>query len=125
MEKVGSAGGKVLRCSFCGAGAHQVKRLVAGPDVYICDECVELCNDIVRNEPGGSAAGGTDTIEVPRHELTSVARALDHAAGTIGTTNVAVADEAGRLAERLHRRLQDRPSMPPDEPPSPTDAEPG
>ncbi|MDR1068737.1 MAG: AAA family ATPase, partial [Clostridiales Family XIII bacterium] len=41
---------KQLKCSFCGKTQDQVKRLIAGPDVYICDECVELCQDIIREE---------------------------------------------------------------------------
>ncbi|HYM51037.1 MAG TPA: ClpX C4-type zinc finger protein [Candidatus Limnocylindrales bacterium] len=41
----------VARCSFCGKRQDQVKRLVAGPGVYICDQCVELCNQVIREEP--------------------------------------------------------------------------
>lgn len=43
-------GGKLLYCSFCGKSQHEVRKLIAGPSVYICDECVELCNDIIREE---------------------------------------------------------------------------
>lgn len=42
--------GKLLYCSFCGKSQHEVKKLIAGPSVFICDECVELCNDIIREE---------------------------------------------------------------------------
>jgi ATP-dependent Clp protease ATP-binding subunit ClpX len=45
----------VLRCSFCGKDQHSVKKLVAGPGVYICDECVELCNQIIADELGRPA----------------------------------------------------------------------
>ena len=52
---------KLLYCSFCGKSQHEVKKLIAGPSVFICDECIELCNDIVRDEvtgePGGKGAG--------------------------------------------------------------------
>lgn len=41
---------KQLRCSFCGKSQEQVKRLIAGPNVYICDECVELCQEIIKEE---------------------------------------------------------------------------
>jgi hypothetical protein len=41
---------KVLYCSFCGKSQHEVKKLIAGPSVFICDECIELCNDIIRDE---------------------------------------------------------------------------
>lgn len=53
-----------LHCSFCGKPQHQVRKLIAGPDVYICDECVELCNDIVDEEhqPGSAESQ-------PEHEL--------------------------------------------------------
>ena len=42
--------GKLLYCSFCGKSQHEVKKLIAGPSVFICDECVDLCNDIIREE---------------------------------------------------------------------------
>ena len=45
-----STDGKILYCSFCGKSQHEVRKLIAGPSVYICDECVELCNDIIREE---------------------------------------------------------------------------
>ena len=47
-EKIG--GEKLLYCSFCGKSQHEVKKLIAGPSVFICDECIELCNDIIREE---------------------------------------------------------------------------
>ncbi len=43
-------GGKLLYCSFCGKSQHEVRKLIAGPSVFVCDECVELCNDIIREE---------------------------------------------------------------------------
>jgi len=49
-EKKGASGEKVLYCSFCGKSQHEVKKLIAGPSVFICDECIELCNDIIRDE---------------------------------------------------------------------------
>ncbi len=50
-EKRGSGGqGRTLYCSFCGKSEHEVRKLIAGPSVYVCDECVELCNDIIREE---------------------------------------------------------------------------
>ncbi|HAZ7571743.1 ATP-dependent Clp protease ATP-binding subunit ClpX [Legionella sp. PATHC032] len=51
MSKSGNGNGdKVLYCSFCGKSQHEVKKLIAGPSVFVCDECVELCNDIIREE---------------------------------------------------------------------------
>lgn len=49
-DKKGSSSEKVLYCSFCGKSQHEVKKLIAGPSVFICDECIELCNDIIRDE---------------------------------------------------------------------------
>ncbi|WP_016955528.1 ATP-dependent protease ATP-binding subunit ClpX [Catenovulum sp. SX2] len=46
----GSGDNKLLHCSFCGKSQHEVRKLIAGPSVFICDECVELCNDIIREE---------------------------------------------------------------------------
>jgi ATP-dependent Clp protease ATP-binding subunit ClpX len=49
VEKKGS-GEKTLYCSFCGKSQHEVKKLIAGPSVFVCDECIELCNEIIRDE---------------------------------------------------------------------------
>ncbi len=50
MAEKKSGNEKLLYCSFCGKSQHEVKKLIAGPSVFICDECIELCNDIVRDE---------------------------------------------------------------------------
>ena len=57
-DKKGASGEKVLYCSFCGKSQHEVKKLIAGPSVFICDECIELCNDIIRDEAPAESAGG-------------------------------------------------------------------
>src|SRR5688572_28949259 len=49
-----------LYCSFCGKSQHEVRKLIAGPTVFICDECVELCNDIIREETKGGIVGRKD-----------------------------------------------------------------
>lgn len=49
-DKSKEGGSKLLYCSFCGKSQHEVRKLIAGPSVYICDECVDLCNDIIREE---------------------------------------------------------------------------
>ncbi len=49
-DKRKDGSGKLLYCSFCGKSQHEVRKLIAGPSVYICDECVDLCNDIIREE---------------------------------------------------------------------------
>ena len=56
-DKKGASGEKVLYCSFCGKSQHEVKKLIAGPSVFICDECIELCNDIIRDEAPAETAG--------------------------------------------------------------------
>ena len=53
-DKKGSSSEKTLYCSFCGKSQHEVKKLIAGPSVFICDECIDLCNEIIRDElPAG------------------------------------------------------------------------
>jgi len=60
-----------LKCSFCGKAQEQVKKLIAGPGVYICDECIELCNEIIDEETGGPS--GVDITEIPKpHEIRAV-----------------------------------------------------
>jgi ATP-dependent Clp protease ATP-binding subunit ClpX len=60
--------GKILYCSFCGKSQHEVRKLIAGPSVYICDECVELCNDIIREELEGSGVSERESLPTP-HEI--------------------------------------------------------
>ena len=63
--------GKLLYCSFCGKSQHEVRKLIAGPSVFVCDECVELCNDIIREEleDGHDEAGAK--LPVP-HEIKAI-----------------------------------------------------
>ena len=59
--------GKLLYCSFCGKSQHEVRKLIAGPSVFICDECVDLCNDIIREEvQESSSESGQDKLPVPQ-----------------------------------------------------------
>ena len=55
MPEKGSADAKVLHCSFCNKSQHEVRKLIAGPSVFICDECIDLCNDIIREEAQATA----------------------------------------------------------------------
>ncbi|HKK96853.1 MAG TPA: ATP-dependent Clp protease ATP-binding subunit ClpX [Marivita sp.] len=55
-----------LYCSFCGKSQHEVRKLIAGPTVFICDECVELCMDIIREETKGGGLKSTDGVPTPR-----------------------------------------------------------
>ncbi|MDH3419798.1 MAG: ATP-dependent Clp protease ATP-binding subunit ClpX [Gammaproteobacteria bacterium] len=63
--------GKLLYCSFCGKSQHEVRKLIAGPSVFICDECVELCNDIIREELDDRTERGRDKLPKP-HEINAV-----------------------------------------------------
>ena len=49
MARIGD-GGDLLKCSFCGKSQKQVKKLIAGPGVYICNQCIDLCNNVIREE---------------------------------------------------------------------------
>jgi len=73
VEKKTGSGDKLLYCSFCGKSQHEVKKLIAGPSVFICDECIDLCNDIVRDEIAGDVAekegGGLPTPKEIRNML--------------------------------------------------------
>ena len=70
-QEIKSSDGKILYCSFCGKSQHEVRKLIAGPSVYVCDECVELCNDIIREELEDSGTGGRENLPNPReiHEF--------------------------------------------------------
>ncbi|NBY22243.1 MAG: ATP-dependent Clp protease ATP-binding subunit ClpX, partial [Gammaproteobacteria bacterium] len=65
-KRTKDAGGKLLYCSFCGKSQHEVRKLIAGPSVYVCDECVDLCNDIIREELQESVAGGSEKLPKPK-----------------------------------------------------------
>jgi ATP-dependent Clp protease ATP-binding subunit ClpX len=65
MSKTGD-GDKVLYCSFCGKSQHEVKKLIAGPSVFVCDECVELCNDIIREETQDSPEEAEANLPTPK-----------------------------------------------------------
>ena len=65
MARMGD-GGDLLKCSFCGKSQKQVKKLIAGPGVYICDECIDLCNEIIEEELAESSELGLDELPKPR-----------------------------------------------------------
>ena len=71
VERQGRSGdgGKILYCSFCGKSQHEVRKLIAGPSVFICDECVELCNDIIREELEEKAASARSHLPKPKEIL--------------------------------------------------------
>ena len=61
----GDDSGKLLYCSFCGKSQHEVRKLIAGPSVFVCDECVELCNDIIREEMEEKTSEGNARLPKP------------------------------------------------------------
>ena len=63
--------GKLLYCSFCGKSQHEVRKLIAGPSVFVCDECVDLCNDIIREELDETVEEGDSKLPTPR-EITAL-----------------------------------------------------
>src|SRR3977135_2422724 len=68
-----TTGDKLLYCSFCGKSQHEVRKLIAGPSVFICDECIELLNDIIREEGATAHAARTDKNKLPTpHEIRQI-----------------------------------------------------
>ncbi len=104
--------GKLLYCSFCGKSQHEVRKLIAGPSVFICDECVELCNDIIREELEDTGETGHDKLPKPM-EINDV---LDEY--VIGqkrakkVLSVAVYNHYKRLNDRLNERPRTTSSSP-------------
>jgi ATP-dependent Clp protease ATP-binding subunit ClpX len=96
--------GKLLYCSFCGKSQHEVRKLIAGPSVFICDECVELCNDIIREELEEKGESGKSKLPRP-HEINAV---LDQyvigQAGAKKVLAVAVYNHYKRLESRSGER---------------------
>jgi len=73
MSKIGNSGGdskNTLYCSFCGKSQHEVRKLIAGPTVFICDECVELCMDIIREENKSSSVRVREGVPTPQEIMT-------------------------------------------------------
>src|SRR5881296_1115018 len=77
-EKTG--GEKLLYCSFCGKSQHEVRKLIAGPSVFICDECIELCNDIIREESAADKGGKPAKSDLPTpREICGILEVRDRA----------------------------------------------
>jgi ATP-dependent Clp protease ATP-binding subunit ClpX len=98
----GSGGdNKLLYCSFCGKSQHEVRKLIAGPSVFICDECIDLCNDIIRDEtatePGAKGTGDLPTPPAIRGILDQYAIGQDQAKKILA---VAVYNHYKRLRHR-------------------------
>ncbi len=106
-EKKGSSE-KLLYCSFCGKSQHEVKKLIAGPSVFICDECIDLCNDIIRDEQAAEPESAKDGLPTPQE----IANRLDQY--VIGQSNakrilsVAVYNHYKRLRHRGDNKSDSR-----------------
>ena len=99
-DKKGSSGEKVLYCSFCGKSQHEVKKLIAGPSVFICDECIELCNDIIRDEPpaeGANSKTARSDLPVPAEIKTTLDQYVIGQDSAKRTLSVAVYNHYKRL----------------------------
>ena len=111
-DKKGSPGEKTLYCSFCGKSQHEVKKLIAGPSVFICDECIELCNDIIRDEaPGAEAQAGTkagrDDLPVPAEIKASLDQYVIGQEQAKRTLSVAVYNHYKRLKHMAGKTKSD------------------
>ncbi len=106
-DKKAASSEKALYCSFCGKSQHEVKKLIAGPSVFICDECIDLCNDIIRDELPGNTLGAQpqgDALPTPaqlKHNLDNYVIGQDPAKKALA---VAVYNHYKRLRHKQKAR---------------------
>ena len=99
--------GKLLYCSFCGKSQHEVRKLIAGPSVFVCDECVELCNDIIREELDDRAERGGDKLPKPQEIKGVLDEYVIGQQSAKKVLSVAVYNHYKRLETRLGERGKD------------------
>ncbi len=99
--------GKLLYCSFCGKSQHEVRKLIAGPSVFVCDECVELCNDIIREELQENVAIGVDKLPKPKEIKTVLDEYVIGQEKAKRTLSVAVYNHYKRLRAQGGARKND------------------
>jgi len=92
---------KILYCSFCGKSQHEVRKLIAGPSVFICDECVELCNDIIREELEEKAHAARSHLPKPREIMEVLDQYVIGQPRAKKTLSVAVYNHYKRIESRL------------------------
>ncbi|MCW5220101.1 ATP-dependent Clp protease ATP-binding subunit ClpX [Verminephrobacter aporrectodeae] len=108
-EKKGASNEKPLHCTFCNKSQHEVKKLIAGPSVFICDECIDLCNEIIRDEipVGGPVREARSDLPTPvelKHNLDNYVIGQDMAKRTLA---VAVYNHYKRLRHKDRARKDD------------------
>ncbi len=99
--------GKLLYCSFCGKSQHEVRKLIAGPSVFVCDECVELCNDIIREELDDRADRSNDKLPKPQEIKAVLDEYVIGQQGAKKVLSVAVYNHYKRLETRMAERSKD------------------
>ena len=108
-DKKANSGEKALFCSFCGKSQHEVKKLIAGPSVFICDECIDLCNDIIRDELPATEVAKPKTDDLPTPAL--IKANLDNyvigQAAAKRALSVAVYNHYKRLRHKQHASKDD------------------
>jgi ATP-dependent Clp protease ATP-binding subunit ClpX len=99
--------GKLLYCSFCGKSQHEVRKLIAGPSVFICDECVELCNDIIREELEDKSEPGASKLPKPQEIKDVLDQYVVGQQAAKKVLSVAVYNHYKRLESRTKERTKD------------------
>ena len=108
MTKLSGTDAKsTLYCSFCGKSQHEVRKLIAGPTVFICDECVELCNDIIREELQEKAGSARSHLPKPKEILEVLDQYVIGQARSKKLLSVAVHSHYKRLMHNLENGTED------------------
>ncbi len=108
-DKKATSSEKALYCSFCGKSQHEVKKLIAGPSVFICDECIDLCNDIIRDELPGleSVKAAGDDVPTPSDLKSNLDNYVIGQQGAKRALAVAVYNHYKRLRHKQTARKDD------------------